>query len=103
MDVKKGDTVLVIAGKDKGLRGKVLRSIPDKSQVVVEGVHRHKRHQKANAKVMQAGIITKEGPIHVSNVMVYCQACHQPTRVRREENADGDRIRVCASCGASLD
>lgn len=102
MDVRKGDTVYVIAGKDKGIRGKVLRTIPSKSQVVVEGVNKQKRHQKASAKVMQAGIITKEGPVHVSNVMVYCMSCHRPVKVRREERG-GKRARICTACEAALD
>lgn len=103
MNVKKGDTVYVIAGKDKGTRGKVIRTVPGKDQVVVEGVHRQKRHQKASAKVMQAGIITKEGPIHVSNVMIYCPSCHRPVRVRRVVGENGKRMRACTECGAALD
>ena len=102
MNVKKGDTVYIIAGKDRGLRGKVLRTIPGKSQVIVEGVNKQKRHQKASAKVMQAGIITKEGPVNVSNVMLYCMSCHRPVKVKRQER-DGKRERVCASCEAVLD
>lgn len=103
MNVRKGDTVYVIAGKDKGIRGKVIRTIPAKDQVVVEGVHRQKRHQKPSAKVMQGGIITKEGPIHVSNVMVYCSSCHRPVRVRSTVGEDGKRMRVCGECAAALD
>lgn len=100
--IKKGDTVYVITGKDKGSRGKVLRVL-DKEHVLVEGVMRQKRHQKANAKVMQGGIITKEGPVHISNVMVYCTACHRPSRIRHLVGDNGKKIRVCSHCDASLE
>ena len=101
--VKKGDTVVVLSGKDRGKRGKVLQVLPKKQQVVVEGINRQKRHQKPNPKVLQGGIITREGPIHISNVMVYCMKCHRPTRVRRVRLEDGRRVRVCKSCGEQLD
>ena len=96
--IRKGDQVQVIAGKDRGRRGKVLQVLPKTGRVVVEGVNKQKRHQKATQKVMQAGIVTKEGPIHLSNVMLYCSHCGKPTRVGTK--VDGDvRERVCRSCG----
>ncbi len=96
--IRKGDQVEVIAGKDKGRRGKVLQVLPGAGRVIVEGVNKQKRHQKATQKVMQAGIVTKEGPIHLSNVMLYCSHCGKPTRVGTK--VDGDvRERVCRSCG----
>jgi len=96
--IRKGDQVEVVAGKDKGRRGTVLRVLPDKGRVVIEGVNKQKRHQKANRKVMQAGIITREGPIHLSNVMLYCSHCGKPVRVGSRLNGEV-RERVCASCG----
>ena len=96
--IRKGDQVEVIAGKDKGRRGKVLQVLPGAGRVIVEGVNKQKRHQKATQKVMQAGIVTKEGPIHLSNVMLFCGHCGKPTRVGTK--VDGDvRERVCRSCG----
>ncbi len=96
--IRKGDQVEVVAGKDKGRRGKVLQVLPRSGRVIVEGVNKQKRHQKATQKVMQAGIVTKEGPIHLSNVMLYCSHCGKPTRVGTK--VDGDvRERVCRSCG----
>jgi large subunit ribosomal protein L24 len=96
--IRKGDQVEVIAGKDKGRRGKVLQVLPGTGRVVVEGVNKQKRHQKATQKVMQAGIVTREGPIHLSNVMLYCSRCGKPTRTGTR--MDGDvRERVCRSCG----
>jgi len=96
--IRKGDQVEVIAGKDKGHRGKVLQVLPKTDRVIVEGANKQKRHQKATQKVMQAGIITREGPIHLSNVMLYCTRCGKPTRVGTR--IDGDvRERVCRSCG----
>ncbi len=96
--IRKGDQVEVIAGKDKGHRGKVLQVLPKAGRVIVEGVNKQKRHQKATQKVMQAGIVTKEGPVDLSNVMLYCSHCGKPTRVGT--HVDGDvRERVCRSCG----
>lgn len=96
--IRKGDQVEVVAGKDKGRRGKVLQVLPRSGRVIVEGVNKQKRHQKATQKVMQAGIVTKEGPIHLSNVMLYCSHCGKPTRVGTK--VDGDvRERFCRSCG----
>lgn len=101
--VKKGDTVVVLTGKDRGKRGKVLRVLPKEERVVVEGINKQKRHQKPNPKVMQSGIITREGPIHVSNVMVYCMKCHRPARVRFVRLENQRRVRVCKSCGEQID
>lgn len=96
--IRKGDQVEVISGKDKGRKGKVLQVLPKAGRVIVEGVNKQKRHQKATRKIMQAGIITREGPIHVSNVMLYCTHCGKPTRPAT--HIDGDvRERVCGGCG----
>jgi large subunit ribosomal protein L24 len=103
MHVRKGDTVVVLTGKDRGKRGKVLRVLPKENRVVVEGVNKQKKHQRPSPKVLQGGIITREGPIHASNVMVYCMKCHRPTRVGRVRLADGTRARVCKACGEQLD
>jgi len=101
MNVKKGDEVIVIAGKDKGKTGKVISVIPSQEKVVVEGVAIVKRHTKPTQKLPQGGIIEKEAAIHVSNVMPYCSTCKKGVRVAHTiEN--GNKIRVCRKCGKAL-
>ena len=101
MNVKKGDEVIVIAGKDKGKQGKVLSASPKNEKVVVEGIGMVKRHTKPSQKLPQGGIIEKEAPIHVSNVIPYCSACKKGVRVAHViEN--GKKIRVCRKCGKAL-
>lgn len=105
MRIKKEDMVQVVAGNDKGARGRVLRVNPDKRRVVVETVNIRKKHQRAmqaGRGQVQAGIVQFEAPIDVSNVMLICPQCDEPTRVGvRREN--GMRIRVCKSCGEDID
>ncbi|ABB14726.1 50S ribosomal protein L24 [Carboxydothermus hydrogenoformans] len=103
LKVKKGDMVLVIAGKDKDKKGKIVQVLPKENRVVVEGVNIVKRHTRPNPKLPQGGIVEKEAPIHVSNVMVICPSCGKPTRVGKKFLADGKKIRVCKKCGESLD
>lgn len=98
--VKKGDTVMVITGKDKGKKGKVLQVLPKESRVVVEGVNVVKRHTKPTQSNPQGGIIEKEAPIHSSNVMANCSKCG-PVRVTK--NIDGDvKTRQCHKCGNKI-
>ncbi|MFO7171994.1 MAG: 50S ribosomal protein L24 [Bacillota bacterium] len=100
--VKKGDEVLVIAGKDKGKRGKVQAVFPKEGRVIVEGVNIVKRHVRPNPQMMQGGIIEKPAPIHASNVMIWCSNCNAPRRInKRSEN--GKKVRVCNKCGTSFD
>ena len=104
--IKKGDTVEVIAGKDKGVRGAVLRVIPKKDRVVVERVNVVKKHQKpvqAGRGQVQPGIIEFEAPIHLSNVMIVCTQCSEKTRVCDRVTEDGKKVRVCRKCGADID
>ncbi len=99
MKVKKGDTVLVIAGKDKGAKGKVIQAYPDRDKVLVEGVGRVKKHtaQSANQRGAQSGgIVTQEAAIHVSNVMVV-DSDGKPTRVGYREGGEGEQKRVRVS------
>ena len=100
--IRKGDRVRVLTGKDKGKEGKVLRSLPEKERVVVENVHMIKKHTRPSQKNQQGGIIEMEGTIHVSNVMLICPSCSQPTRVGRRRD-DGIRIRTCKKCGKDID
>jgi large subunit ribosomal protein L24 len=103
MRVKTGDTVEVITGKDSGKRGTILRAIPREQRVVVEKVNLVKRHTKPNQQLPQGGIVTKEAPIHVSNVMIVCRHCKKRTRVGMTFNAQGVKQRTCKKCGEPLD
>lgn len=101
LNVKKGDTVVVLSGKDKGKQGKVIQAFPKKAQVLVEDVNKVKRHTKPNIKSPQGGILDKEMPIHACKVQVICPACNKPTRVAHKI-IDGKNSRVCKHCGESL-
>lgn len=103
LHVKKGDSVMVIAGKNKGKKGKVIGVIPDKGRVVVEGVNIVKKHQKPTQKTMQGGIIEQEAPFAASNVMIMCPKCNEPVRVGHKTLDNGKNVRTCASCGEVLD
>ncbi|HEX2737931.1 MAG TPA: 50S ribosomal protein L24 [Acidimicrobiia bacterium] len=101
MKIRKGDMVRVLAGKDIGKDGEVTRVIPEKSRVIVDGVNVAKKHQKQQRQTMQAGIIDKDMPIHVSNVAILCSRCG-PTRVGYEFDDEGNKYRVCVKCGEKL-
>jgi large subunit ribosomal protein L24 len=101
--LRKNDNVVVISGKNKGARGKILKVLVDRDRVIVEGVGRVKRHTKPTQKQPQGGIIEKELPIHVSKVMLIDPKTDKPTRVRAGENKDGAKVRVAAKSGQLLD
>ena len=103
MKIRKGDTVVIIAGKDRGKRGKVRRALPGEDRVIVEGLNMVKRHSRARRAARQAGIIELEAPIHVSNVMLICGKCGNPTRVNFRLLEDGKKVRVCNSCQEVID
>ena len=103
MKIRKNDTVVVIAGKDKGKKAKVRQSFPRESRIIVEGVNMIKRHSRARRAVRQAGIIELEAPIHVSNVMLLCNKCNRPGRVGIHFLEDGKKVRICRSCGEVID
>jgi large subunit ribosomal protein L24 len=103
MKIRKDDNVLVIAGKDKGKKGKVRFAYPEKQQVLVEGVNFIKKHSRAKGAARQAGIIDLEAPIPVSNVMLLCNKCSKPSRVGFEKLEDGRRVRTCHSCHEVID
>jgi large subunit ribosomal protein L24 len=96
--IKKNDTVMVIAGKEKGKSGKVLRILPKKDRAVVEKVNFIKRHMRPGPHSRQGGIVEKENPINISNLMVVCGKCTDPTRVGRRVLEDGSRVRFCKKC-----
>jgi large subunit ribosomal protein L24 len=102
--VKKGDTVLVIAGKDKGAKGKVIQAYPARDRVLVEGVNRIKKHTRVSQNqrgAQSGGIVTQEAPIHVSNVMVL-DSDGKPTRVGKKTTDDGKRVRISRRNGKEL-
>ena len=103
LSVKRGDTVAVIAGRERGKRGKVLWLIPERSRVVVEKVNMIKRHQRPTQKLRQGGIIEREGPLHISNVMVVCPKCDRPSRTGIQQLADGKKVRICKRCQETID
>jgi large subunit ribosomal protein L24 len=101
--IKKNDTVTVIAGKDKGKSGKVLRVIPKKDRAIVEKVNMIKRHMKPSAQARQGGILEKEAPIHISNLMLICTKCTDPTRVGYRLLDDDRKVRFCKKCNELID
>jgi large subunit ribosomal protein L24 len=102
MDIKKDDMVEVITGNDKGKVAKVLRVLNDKNKVVVEGIAQVYRHTKPNRRNQQGGRLTKERPIDLSNVQLYCASCRSGVRVGRRFSADGQKERYCKKCGTTL-
>ena len=102
MSIKKGDTVLVLSGKDKGKQGKVVEAMPKKDKVVVEGINEVKRHTKPNGANPEGGIITKPAPITASKLQVVCPPCKKATRVKMVQVA-GKNVRACKRCGEVID
>jgi len=102
LSIRKGDRVRVIAGKDKGREGTVLRSQPEKERIVVQNVHMIKKHARPTQRNPQGGIVEMEGTIHVSSVMLLCPNCGAATRVGRRRQ-DGARVRTCKKCGKDID
>jgi len=103
--IKKGDTVVVVSGDDRGTRGRVLRVVPKDDRVVVESVNIIKKHQRpvqAGRGQVQPGIIKFEAPINLSNVMLVCPHCNAQTRVGFERQADGNKVRVCKKCERTI-
>jgi len=101
MKIKKGDRVVVLQGKDRGKEGVVMRSLPSKGKVIVEGVNIAKKHQKPTRQTMQGGIIDKDMPLDVSNVAILCPT-DGPTRVGYRFDDAGNKHRICRKCGGDL-
>ena len=107
LHVHKGDTVLVLSGKDRGKQALVERTMPRENRVIVEGVNIAKKRVRAGRGIMQAGIIEKAMPLHASNVMVVCPSCHEPTRIAHDRVPQGvdqkERSRrICKKCGQPI-
>ena len=103
MKIRKNDNVLVIAGKDKGKKGKVRFAYPKDDTVIVEGINFIKKHARATGQVRQAGIIEREAAIDVSDVKLVCSKCNRPTRVASRILGDGKKVRVCHLCNEVID
>jgi large subunit ribosomal protein L24 len=101
--IKKDDQVIVISGRDKGTKGRVLKVLRDENKVIVEGVGRVKKHQKPTQQNPQGGIVEKDLPIHVSKVMLLDTKLDKPTRVRSGKDNDGNKVRVTVKSGTTLD
>jgi large subunit ribosomal protein L24 len=103
--VKKGDTVVVRSGKDRGARGKVLLTLPKANRVLVEGVNRVKKHTKVTTTQRGAqtgGIVTQEAAVHVSNVQIVCPNCSKATRIGHRKDDEGRSVRTCRKCGGDV-
>jgi len=103
VEIRKNDSVMVIAGKERGKTGKILRVLPEKSAVIVERLNIVKRHSKPRGPQQPGGIVEKEAAIHSSNVMIMCDKCNAPVRIGQKLLADGKKIRICRSCNEALD
>jgi large subunit ribosomal protein L24 len=101
--IKKDDFVKVIAGKDRGKQGKVVRVFPKEKRITVERINMIKRHTRPTQKMQQGGIIEREGKIHVSNVMLVCVKCERGVRIGHKYLEDGKKVRICRRCGEVLD
>ncbi len=104
LPIRRNDNVVVIAGRDRGKRGRVLRVIPEKTRVVIEGVNFVKRHTRPNPqRNIKGGIVEREASLHVSNVQLVCPECSEPTRIGRRLLDDGRRVRFCRKCNGVVD
>jgi large subunit ribosomal protein L24 len=102
--LRKNDNVVVTTGKDRGKRGRVVRVVPEKNRVIVEGVNVIKRHTKANPqKNIKGGVVEREAPLHASNVQLVCPECGKPTRIGKQILGDGRKVRVCRKCEGVVD
>jgi large subunit ribosomal protein L24 len=103
VQIRKNDSVMVIAGKERGKTGKVLRVLLDKDAVIVERTNMVKRHTKPRGPQQPGGIVEKEARMHASNIMIMCDKCNAPVRIGHKILADGEKIRICRRCQEALD
>jgi large subunit ribosomal protein L24 len=102
--VRKNDSVVVITGKDRGKRGRVLKVIPSTNRLIVEGLNMIKRHTKPNpGRQIKGGLVEREAPVHASNVQVVCPECGKATRIGRKVLGDGRKVRICRKCEGVVD
>jgi large subunit ribosomal protein L24 len=103
LHVKKDDIVMVMSGKDKGKKGKVIEALPKEDRVLVEGANIITKHIKPNQQMQSGGIVQQEGKIHASNVLLYCDKCATGVRTGKKVLDDGTKVRYCKKCGETLD
>jgi large subunit ribosomal protein L24 len=103
IQIKKDDKVKVVAGKDKGKIGKVLKVDRKKNRLLIEKINLVKQHTRPSAKNRQGGIVEGEAPVPISNVMIMCNKCVNPTRIKMQRLEDGEKIRLCVKCGEAID
>lgn len=103
LSIKKNDTVVVTMGKEQGKRGRVLAVMPTKQRLLVERVNLVKRHMRPSKRYQQGGIIEREAPVHLSNVMLVCPKCDKPTRLGNKMLETGKKVRVCRKCAEVID
>lgn len=103
LHVKKGDQVVVISGKDKGKKARVLVALPKEGKIIVEGVNISKKHKKPSGQMQQGGIINQESSINASKAMLWCDRCKKGVRIGKKILQDGTKVRYCKSCGEMLD
>jgi len=102
LKVKKNDKIKMLQGKDRGKTGKVLRMEPSKGRLYIEGINIIKRHTRKKSQNQPGGIISKEGPVNISNVVVVCPNCNKTTRIGCQLKDSGDKVRVCKKCGGQF-
>lgn len=103
MKLHKNDSVMVVTGRERGKTGKVLRVLPERNQAIIERVNLVKRHTRPRGPQQTGGILEKEAPIHLSNLMIMCDKCNAPVRIGRKVLADGEKVRICRRCGEPLE
>ncbi len=101
--IKKNDLVMVVSGKEKGKSGRILRVLPEKEKVIIEKINFIKRHARPHGKQRQGGILEKEAPLHMSNVMLLCAKCNKPVRVGHQIVEGDKKARYCRKCGEIFD
>ncbi len=102
--VRKNDSVIVVTGKDRGKKGRVLKVFPKQNRVVIEGVNFIKRHTRPNPRAnIKGGIVEREASLHASNVQIVCPECGAPTRIGRQLLGDGRKVRICRKCEGAVD
>jgi len=103
MQIRKNDNVMVISGKEKGKKGRVIAVYPRTSRVLVEKLNMIKRHTRPNQQLRQGGIVERESPIAVANVKLVCTKCDKPTAISRMAQGEGPRVRTCKQCNEAID
>jgi len=101
--IKKNDLVMVVHGREKGKSGRVLRVLPEKEKILIEKINFVKRHSRPHGQQRRGGIIEKEAPLHISNVMLLCEKCNKPVRIGHRVVEGGKKVRACRKCGEIFD